>query len=126
MTFKEWLDNNIQNKDSEFIDCTECGLEDLNGINIFKNLKELYCAGNNITTLDGLRGMDKIQWIDCSSNNISDMSGLCAENLILFYEDNPITEYNLYKAVKDLKVKNICMDKLKQRVFNEKLLKLRI
>lgn len=66
------------------VDCSNRGIESLFGIEYFKRLKELYCAGNEILILD----LDKnhyLEILDCTNNRISSLSLAKQHSLVELY-----------------------------------------
>jgi uncharacterized repeat protein (TIGR01451 family) len=76
----------------------------LQGIKAFKNIKDLDCSNNQLTTLD-LTGLDSLKDLDCSNNQLTtlDLTGLdslkslgCGYNMITnieMNEKNKFTEF---------------------------------
>lgn len=52
------------------IGCINLGINSLEGIERFSNLRILLCFDNNLTSLD-LRGNSKLELLDCAYNNLS-------------------------------------------------------
>ena len=73
ITFKDWLKKNPQPIDETDIDCYNQNLIDLEGIQDFKNLQEIYCHGNKLTSLD-LEGLDKLQILWCEHNQLTSLN----------------------------------------------------
>lgn len=71
MTFKEYIAQNLHNKDItklEKLYCRNSGLEDLEGIEKFINLKELYAADNQISNISSLP--PKLKLLEVASNKL--------------------------------------------------------
>ena len=69
VTFKEWLKDHPQDINTTEIQCDNENLIDLDGVQEFKNLKELSCRDNNLTSLN-LEGLDKLEELWCSNNKL--------------------------------------------------------
>jgi Leucine-rich repeat (LRR) protein len=91
ITFKEWLKHKNININTLFIDCCQENLIDLNGIEEFKNLEQIYCSINELTELPELNGLVNLTIISCSVNNLTelpDLSNLKNLNLLRCTSNN--------------------------------------
>lgn len=73
------------------IDVLGLGISSLEGVEYFKTLKRLNCAGNQLTTLD-VNGCTALQWLNCDNNQLTvlDVSG-CTILQELDCSDNQLT-----------------------------------
>ena len=79
--------------DSESTDRSVIG--SLDGIRIFRNLKNLDCDFNAITSLD-LSGMDKLEYVNCSYNKIASLNLQGCTSLMQVYANvNELTSLDL-------------------------------
>lgn len=70
-------------------------ISSLEGIKIFRNLKNLECDFNAITSLD-LSGMDKLEYVNCSYNKISSLKVQGCTSLMQLYANvNEIASLDL-------------------------------
>lgn len=87
---------------------------DVDGVSAFPQLKELYCAFNNITSLAGLMFHDSVQILDFEGNKIQDFSEIeslqfCYSLYSLNLEGNPVTQdpsyrEKVFKSLTSLKI----------------------
>ncbi len=66
------------------IDCSNRDIESLFGIEYFKRLKELYCAGNSLIMLDLDRNAN-LEILDCTNNKLSSLAISSQRSLIELY-----------------------------------------
>ena len=70
------------------INCVSLGINSLEGIERFSNLRILFCFNNNLTSLD-LRGNPKLEWLNCAYNNLSGLDvSMLPELLDLYCQGN--------------------------------------
>ena len=70
-------------------------IKSLDGIKIFRNLKNLECDFNALTSLD-LSGMDKLEYLSCTYNKISSLNLKGCTSLVQFYANvNELTALDL-------------------------------
>ena len=70
------------------INCIALGINSLEGIERFSNLRILLCGDNNLTSLD-LRGNPKLEWLNCAYNNLSGLDvSMLPELLDLYCQGN--------------------------------------
>ena len=68
ITFKQWLEKHPQDLNTTEINCNDSNLIDLDGIEQFTNLKELYCHNNQLTSLPDLP--DTLKELYCANNQL--------------------------------------------------------
>ena len=73
ITFRKWLEKNPLDVNITVINLNDKKLNDLDGIQEFKNLKELYCSYNKLTSLN-LEGLDKLETLYCNNNHLKDLN----------------------------------------------------
>jgi Leucine-rich repeat (LRR) protein len=76
ITFKEWLEEDPKYLGTLNINCSNCNLIDLNGIEEFKELEYLNCAYNRLTELPDLSNLKKLEELNCSYNNLTHLPDL--------------------------------------------------
>ena len=67
------------------------GIDNLSGIEQFKNLEYLYCDSNNLSSID-ISWNNKLIWLDCGSNNLSAIDISHNTRLEYFYCNNNALE----------------------------------
>jgi hypothetical protein len=91
-------DREIQVNEAEaclVLDVSSRSITDLTGIETFKNLKELTCNWNNITTIDLSQNL-LLEGLYCASNQITKIDLSKNEKLIsLAIDENPLTSINI-------------------------------
>ena len=87
ITFQQWLKNNPQDINTTEIQCDNQYLIDLDGVQEFKNLKKLWCYGNNLTSLN-LKGLDVLKELSCFNNNLTSLNLEGLNNLEELYCEN--------------------------------------
>ena len=116
--FRKWVKDNISGGQSTMtqqtadnvvkIDCSSSNIAKLNGIAIFKNLQNLCCKDNKITSLD-LSKNTKLAELDCTNNKLSKLTLTgCKELVKLNCTGNSIKTLNVTscKKLKELYVSN--------------------
>jgi len=80
IAFLSWLDEKMLDNDNiiknEKLDCSNCNLTDLNGIDKFENLRFLYCQNNLIDSFKPISKLKKLEYVNCSDNNIENFIGI--------------------------------------------------
>jgi Leucine-rich repeat (LRR) protein len=76
LTFKEWLKNNPKDIYVEYMNCSDCNLIDLNGIEEFKSLRRIDCSNNQLIELPDLSNLKKLSGIFCTRNNLTELPDL--------------------------------------------------
>lgn len=77
-------------EDISEMDCSNRGIESLEGLKIFRNLENLNCSGNRLTTID-VSFLTYLKSLDCSNNNIQNLDLRLLKNLEnVDCRDNPI------------------------------------
>lgn len=116
--FRKWVMTNISGGQSTMtqqtadnvvkIDCSSSDIAKLNGIAIFKNLENLCCKDNKITSLD-LSKNTKLTELDCTNNKLTKLTLTGCGNLVkLNCTGNSIKTLNVSscKKLKELYVSN--------------------
>lgn len=102
VTLKEYLESNFLYKDADDVfelNVANKNIDDLEGIEIFKNLSVLCCHSNNIKSLKPLKSLKKLEIIQCYHNKLETFEGLeNSKNLKEIYSDN-----NILKDISNLK-----------------------
>lgn len=99
MTFKEYLLKNEISYDIGYLDCSNKGLTDLDGVHNLSNLEYLCCSDNNITEIPTLPPL--LKELSITRNNISSFEPL--HNIfILNISYNPITDISPIKDMDNL------------------------
>ena len=92
-TFNEWLNDYSLDINTYEIDCTNSYLTDLNGIEKFTKIENLFCSNNKLTSLPDLSNLTNIKFLFCSNNKLTSLPDL--SNLInlqdLYCYDNKLT-----------------------------------
>ena len=70
-----------------YINIDNLGITDLTGLQYFKDIFSLSCAGNNFKTLD-LSEFVNLEFLDCSGNGITSLILPDSDNLFSFYCNN--------------------------------------
>ncbi len=65
--------NQAEIDSAKWLDCSEKGIGDLSGIEIFTNLQDLNCSQNELTFLN-LSGCKELKYLNCSDNGIMSLS----------------------------------------------------
>ena len=90
ITFKQWLKMCPHKINTTEIDCSNANLIDLNGIEIFTNLEDLYCDNNQLTSLPDLPS--KLKNLSCYNNKLTSLPEELPSNLkFLDCDDNKLT-----------------------------------
>ena len=104
--FRQYVSENIDKNHSGYIsdselnnlytiDISNLGISDLTGIEYFKYIFNLHCAGNNLTTLN-LTGFENLEYLDCSSNKITSLIIPDSVHLYTLYcRNNNLSALNL-------------------------------
>ncbi|MCR5140897.1 MAG: hypothetical protein K6B45_12155 [Bacteroidaceae bacterium] len=81
--------------DIKVINVYEHGIKSLKGIEFFKEMKQLFCAYNQISSLD-VSGFPALQYLDCAYNQLTslDVSGFTALG-ILWCDNNQLTSLDV-------------------------------
>jgi len=85
-TFLSWLKKNYPDENTwdkiNYINCCDCRLTSLEGIEKLANLKELYCNDNYLTSLERikLKNLVNLEALGCSNNQLTSLKGI--ENLV--------------------------------------------
>ncbi len=93
------------------LNLNDMNITNLQGLQYFKNLTELYLSGNNISDISVLSGLKKLAYLGLGFNNISDISALASltDLINLVLDNNNISSIsalsNLTK-LEDLFLKN--------------------
>lgn len=101
-------------KDMIALDCSECQLGKINGIDC-RNLEELNLSNNNIKTLHKcLSGTGKLRKLNLSSNNLSNLEGLPSMVYLreLDISHNQISDLNMLYATPGLSKLNSSHNKI--------------
>ena len=65
--------SNAEINDIESIDCSDCNIQNLKGIEYFYNLKELNCCSNELSNLD-VSNNTNLTHLHCAENNLSSLN----------------------------------------------------
>ena len=106
ITFQEWLSSKNESPiNTTVINCGISNLIDLNGIEKFKNLKELYCRNNKLTSLPDLNQLKNLKFLYCENNKLTSLPDLNQlKNLKeLYCYDNKLTSLPDLSQLKNLK-----------------------
>ncbi len=72
---KEFKDSNDNYDDIKYLDISSLNIENINGIEKFKNLETLIMSNNSVEDISPLKDLN-IKFLDVQNNNISDLSPL--------------------------------------------------
>ncbi|MCB1713183.1 MAG: leucine-rich repeat domain-containing protein, partial [Candidatus Riesia sp.] len=76
--FSEWMKDTFYSSmkydDVETVSCPSMNFDDLKGVWKLRNLKEIYCFNNNLTTLDDLRFNINLKVVSATGNKITELS----------------------------------------------------
>lgn len=111
ITFKEWLKDNPQDINTTEINCNgsrrwdRFNLINLNGIKKFKNLINLDCRNNKLTSLPDLSELKNLKLLNCSYNNLTSLPDLSElKNLEQLYcQNNKLISLPDLSQLKNLK-----------------------
>jgi Leucine-rich repeat (LRR) protein len=76
ITFKEWLEKNPIDLNTNSIHCNNSGLISLDGIEEFKNLQYLNCEYNNLSELPDLNNFKYLISLHCYNNKLKELPDL--------------------------------------------------
>ena len=79
------------------IDCSDCGISSVEGIELFPNLTLLYCFQNSIQKLD-LSNNPKLTNLVCFGNPITEVDVSSCPALVETYEKGELEETEVYRA----------------------------
>jgi len=79
MILQEYLDKKYtkeEQKNLKELDCSNNNLTSLNGIKNLTNLKDLYCSSNKLTSLNGIEMLTNLTELYCHYNNLTDLKSI--------------------------------------------------
>ena len=94
------------------INVSDSGISDLTGIELFSNLEELNCSGNNLEMLD-LTQNTKLKELDCRNNPLATLNTGKLENLeTLYCSGDRLTTLQLPTEKDKLRILNLSSSKI--------------
>ncbi len=104
---------------------TNNNLNDLNGVQMLKNLKNATFSNNNISKIDYFDGMPNLQYLDLNFNKLRNIEksniGLLPNLKVLFLDSNYIKNANPFKKLSSLNIITFENNKISEITFIEKL-----
>jgi Leucine-rich repeat (LRR) protein len=76
ISFFDWLKTHHPDIKTTRIICDDSNLIDLNGVEKFTNLENLYCYNNKLTELPDLSNLTNLEILNCSYNKLTELPDL--------------------------------------------------